>query len=334
MKNAIILFFSSLLLLSCGQNRPLPDVSGIKINLTTQRFEQDFFAIDTLQIDRSMNALHQQYPGFTTDFVFNILGAAPQTASTDIRSFISSYQYIYQSSNKTFKDIRTIESAIKKGFQYVQYYFPEYKLPGKLITFIGPINSFGCILTQDAIAVGLQLFLGKDHPIYQSEQGQALYPAFVSRRFQPEYIPVNVLKNIIDDMYPSAKPGRPMIEQMVESGKRLYMLDQFLPHIADSLKTGYTQAQLEGCFKNEKNIWSMFVQNDLLYKLDPQIIRDYLNDAPSTQALGEGAPGNIGQFTGWQMVKKWMEKHPKTSLKELMEKDPAQLFNEAKYKPS
>lgn len=334
MKYAIIFFFSSLLLFSCGQNRPLPDVSGIKINLTTQRFEKDLFAVDTLQIDRSMNVLHQQYPGFTADFVFNILGSAPQTASADIRSFISSYQYIYASSNKTFNDIHPIESAIKKGFQYVQYHFPEYKLPVKLITFIGPINSFGCILTQDAIAVGLQLFLGKDHPIYQSEQGQALYPAFVSRKFQPEYIPVNVLKNIIDDMYPSAKPGKPMIEQMVESGKRLYMLDQFLPHIEDSLKTGYTQAQLEGCIKNEKNIWSMFIQNDLLYKIDPQIIRDYLNDAPYTQALGEGSPGNIGQFTGWQIVKKWMEKHPKTSLKELMEKDPAQLFNEAKYKPS
>lgn len=333
MKNAILLFLSSLLLFSCSDNRKLPNVSGIKIKLTTQRFEKDFFTIDTLQFDRSMNKLHQKFPGFTSDFVFNILGSTPQTADADIRSFISSYQSIYSSTIKTFADINWIEEDIIKGFQYVQFYFPQYKLPSKFITYIGPINSFGCILTQDAVAVGLQLFLGKAHPIYQSEQGQALYPAFVSRRFEPEYIPVNVLKNIIDDMYPAAKPGKPMIEQMVESGKRLYLLDQLLPHIADSLKTGYTQAQLEGCFKHEKSIWSMFVQNDLLYKIDPQIIRDYLNDGPSTQALGEGAPGNIGQFTGWQIVKKWMEKHPNSSMTELMEKDPSQLFNEAKYKP-
>ncbi len=322
-----------MVLFSCTESRKLPDVSGITINLTTQRFEKDFFNVDTLQIDHSMELLHQKFPGFTSDFVFNILGSTPQTADADIRSFIHSYQLIYNNTNKTFADIKWIENDVKKGFQYIQYYFPEYKLPKKLITYIGPINSFGCILTQDAVAVGLQLFLGKEHPIYQSEQGQALYPAFVSRRFEPNYISVSIMKNIIDDMYPAAKPGKPMVEQMVELGKRLFLLDQFLPHIADSLKTGYTQAQLEGCIKNEKNIWSMFIQNDLLYKSDPQITRDYLNDAPHTQELGEGSPGNIGQFIGWQIVKKWMKKNNTKSLKELMEKNPVSLFNEAKYKP-
>lgn len=335
MKKPVLAFLLAVVLLSCKQQgRKLPDVSGVTVNLTTHRFEKDFFAIDTLQLNASLDALNRKYPGFTQDFLFNILGTTPDLAPRDVTAFLRSYQTIYAGNEALFGNLQSISHQVKQGFRYVHYYFPEYRLPEKLITFIGPIDSYGCILTQDAIAVGLQLFLGKDHPIYASEQGQAMYPAFVSRRFDKAYIPVNVLRNIIDDMYPAQNPGKPLVEQMVESGKKLYLLDQFLPELPDTLKTGYSKAQLEACYKNERNIWSMFIQNELLYKSDPQVTRDYMVDGPLTQLLGEGSPGNIGQFTGWQVVKKWMEKNKQASLKDLMQKDPGQLFTESKYKPS
>ncbi len=80
-----------------------------------------------------------------------------------------------------------------------------------------------------------------------------------------------------------------------------------MPETADTLKTGYTKNQLDGCYKNEQTIWSFFVQNDLLFTTDPSLIKDYMNDAPQTQAFGQDSPGFIGQFVGWQIVKKWME---------------------------
>ncbi len=334
MRNLVPVFLLMFGLIACKQRKPIPDVSNSKINLVTERFEQDFFAMDTLHFDTSMNVLNKKYPGFTTDFMYNILGTTPATAKVDVSSFIASYQSVYKDAQPIFGKFSTISDDIKKGFQLVHYYFPNYPLPKKIITFIGPINSYACVITPDAIAIGLQLFLGKDHPLYVSEQGQSMYPAYISRKFQPAYIPANALKNIIDDMYPAKMQGLPLVSQMVELGKRLYVLDQFLPEMDDTLKTGYTQSQLEACFKNEQIIWSMFIQNEVLYKADPQIIRDFLVDAPFTQALGEGSPGNIGQFTGWQIVKKWMKKNNKASLTELMEKDPMKLFEEAKYKPA
>ena len=333
MKKTFFYFLLLIMLSSCKSGKHLPDISGVQVNIATQRFEKDFFSLDTVKIDPALDAINKKYPGFAIDFLFNILGTSPKNASGDIKLFIRSYQSIYKDADSIFADMDKINEAILKSFKYVHYYFPEYKLPRKLISFIGPINGYACILTPDAIAVGLQLFLGKDHPVYASAEGQALYPLFVSRRFDKLYIPVNIIHNIIDDMYPEKKSGRPLIEQMIESGKKLYLIDQFLPELPDSLKTGYTDNQLKDCYKNEKNIWSLFVQNDYLYKADPQLVRDYLTDAPFTQALGEGSPGNIGQFTGWQIVKKWMNKNSKVSLKELMEKDPGELFNEAKYKP-
>ncbi len=329
----ILLFTGVWLLFSCRPAKKIPDVSGVEVKLQVERFEKDFFSIDTLHIDASLQKLNQEHPGFTQDFLFNILGSSPDSAEKDVRLFLSTYRNMYTTVQQKMADLGMVEQQVKRGLQFVKYYFPAYRLPQKMITFIGPINGYGNIITPNALAVGLQVYLGKDYPLYQSEQGQQLYPSFISRRFEQAYIPVNCIRNIINDMFPDKNAGKPLVEQMVESGKRMYLLDRLLPELPDTLKTGYTEKQLEGCFENEKNIWSFFVQNDLLYSVDPNHVRDYLNDGPNTQALGEASPGNIGQFVGMQIVKKWMDKHPDTPLDALMKMPAKQLFDEARYKP-
>jgi hypothetical protein len=332
-------YIACLVIMACScKGRKIPDVSGVTVNMEMLRFDRDFFAIDTAHIDQSLQKLHEKYPGFLRDFIFNILALPPQPDSSivveqQIISFLRSYQPLKDSSDKVFSNTAGIETEVKRGLQFVRYYFPAYKLPQKLITFIGPIDSYGNIMTVDALAVGLQLYMGKSYSLYLSQAGQELYPAYISRRFQKEYIPVNCIKTIVDDMFPDNSAGRPLIEQMVQAGKRLYVLDQLMPETEDTLKTGYTQDQLDGCYKNEENIWSYLVQNDLLYVSDPSIVKDFMNEAPMTQAFGKESPGFIGQFVGWQIVKKWMGKHDKSTLQQLMDTNPKAIFDEAKYKP-
>lgn len=333
MKRVFLLSVLALGLVSCNNQEATPDVSNIKVEMEVQHFEEAFFAIDTTQLEASVNTLNQQYPGFATDFLTNILELMPQRETTDLKSFYKAYQPLYQSSKAIFKKQSEEFNTVKYGLQLVKYYFPRYPLPKKLITFVGPINSFATIITEDAIAIGLQLFMGKDHPLYTSEQGQMLYPAYVSRRFEPAYIPVNAMNAIVMDLYPGQHFGKPLIAQMVELGKKMYLTDHLLPTTADSLIIGYPQKQLDACYANEKNIWAFFVQNDMLYKTDPQLIREYVTDGPFTNALGKDSPGNIGQFVGWQIVKKWVSKNKGMSMDSLMKKDPVQLFEESRYKP-
>ena len=137
-----------------------------------------------------------------------------------------------------FKRWTASKKILNKACRYVKHYFPKYQLPRKLITFIGPMDAYfegslggyGDVITKDALAVGLQLHLGKDFSLYKSEMGQALYPSYISRRFAPEYIPVNCIKNIVDDMFPDQSTGKHLVLQMVEKGKRMYLLDKLMPH--------------------------------------------------------------------------------------------------------
>ncbi len=335
MKNFLFLLLVVICIYSCGNNKNIPDVSGIKVQSDIQRFDKDFFTIDTSHIQTALTQLQKKYPSFLNDFLYNILAVPPQpdSAAQKVKMFIHDYKPIYDSAELLFANTEKIQKEIERGLQFVQYYFPRYKLPQHIVTFIGPVEGYANVLTSAGLAVGLQLYLGKDFPVYHTGYIEEVYPLYQSRRFEPQYIPVNCVKNIIDDIYPAPQGDMPMVYQMVEAGKRLFLLDKLLPETADSLKTGYTQIQLDGCYDNEAMIWNYFLQNNLLYASDPALTRDYMNDAPKTEILGNGSPGFIGQFTGWQIIKKWMEIKPETTLEQLLQTPAKQIFEEAKYKP-
>ena len=335
MKNFVFLSFVVICLYSCSGNKNIPDVSNIKVKADIQRFDKDFFAIDTNNIQPALTELQKKYPSFLNDFLYNILAVPPQpdSAAQKVKMFIHDYKPIFDSSQLLFANTDKMEKEIERGLQFVQYYFPKYKIPEHVVTFIGPVEGYANVLTSSGLAVGLQLYLGKGFEIYHNEYIEEVYPSYQSRRFEPQYVPVNCIKNIIDDIYPATNADMPLIYQMIEAGKRLYVLDKLLPETADSLKTGYTQIQLDGCYENEAMIWNYFLQNNLLYSTDPAAIRDYMNDAPKTEILGEGSPGFIGQFTGWQIIKKWMEIKQEPTLEQLLQTPAKQIFDEAKYKP-
>jgi uncharacterized protein YjaZ len=124
-----------------------------------------------------------------------------------------------------------------------------------------------------------------------------------------------------------------LLKKMVQNGKRLYAISRLLPEKEEYLIMGYSPEQMKDCYAHEKIIWNLFVQNNLLQSIDINIIKNYIGESPKTQELGESAPGNIGSFAGWQIVKKFMKKKSDTKLLDLMNMDAESLFEAAKYKP-
>ncbi|MEP6684342.1 MAG: hypothetical protein ABJA35_13830 [Parafilimonas sp.] len=334
MKIFLSIFFC-LLIFSCKNKKPAPDVSNIKIDVQLKRFDKDLFSIDTNNMEASLNKLQAEYGSFLNDYLYNIMVLPPQPDSVaqKIKMFLHDYRFVYDTTEKSFGNFDNEFKQIKNGLQYVKYYFPDYKTPQYVITFVGPVEGYANVLTQSGLAVGLQLYLGHNFSVYSSEFITEVYPDYQQRRFEPAYIPVNCMKNIVGDIYPEKSGSDPLVYQMVDAGKRLYLLDHFLPQLADSLKTGYTQQQLNSCYSNEAGIWNYFVQNNLLFITDPIQIRDYMQDGPKTEAFGNNSPGFIGQFIGWQIVKKWMDTHENITLPQLINTSEKQIYDEAKYKP-
>jgi hypothetical protein len=325
-----------LFLFSCGDEKT-PDVSDIKINLSTERFEKKLFDTSAPSLTAYLQRLESSNPSFTNTYLKKILNADPQwpadTTAVFVNGFVKAFRPVYDSAEKIFDDFTPYEKEISKGLQFVKYYFPGYKLPEKIITYIGPLDGYGDIISEEGLLVGLHHHLGKNFSLYKTEMVREVYPDYISARFEPSYIAVNCMKNVVLDIYPEKESDKTLINQMIEKGKRLYILSKFLPKTDEYKLIGYSEGQLKDCYKHEAVIWDMFVKNGYLQTMDKNINKNFIDEGPKTQELGEGAPGNVGSYTGWQIVKKYMQKNPATTLQQLINLDEDKIFQEAKYKP-
>jgi hypothetical protein len=328
----------SFLLSSCGGGKG-PDVSDVKVgDVHILRYDTAWFSLDSNNIVPGLYRLTQQYPFFTPDFVGNILGAGPLSDTSHVafaasRQFLVSYWPIRDSLEKKYPNLDWLGKQLTEGFRYIRYYFPRYNLPQKVVSFIGPFDGPGVAVTQYALAIGLQSYAGKNFSFYLSGRGQDMYPVYISRRFEPEYITPNCITALEQDIFPDSSDGRPMIEQMITKGKYWWLSGKLLPSTPDSIITGFTQAQLAWCSSNETGIWNYFLQNTDLYTIDADIIKNYIGEGPKTLGMPDSSPGNIGAWVGWQIVKKYIQQHGDITPEALMRTPARRILDEAKYKP-
>lgn len=337
-----ILFIGFVILIACNDSKG-PDVSKIKVDIPVERFDKDVFALDTTSISQGLRNLQMKYPSLYSIFINNILGLDDSNRDMGVVRFIGQNKLIADAAGKEFRNIETIKKDFENAFQYVKYYFPEYKIP-KLATIVGPPDAFAgnqngdqltCFLTQDHLSILLQFYLGKDFSIYHDEFFITnIAPEYRSRRFDKKYMVADAMKLIADDIYPEKSGGKGLVEQMIEKGKHWWLLDKFLPKVPDSIKTGFTKQQLNWCKENEGLIWNDIITTEKdLYTRDPRTIQNFIGEAPFTPSLGPASPGNIGQWIGWQIVKKFAGKNSSIPVIDILKTDARKIFEEAKYKP-
>ncbi|MFN9709891.1 MAG: hypothetical protein ACK55K_00595, partial [Bacteroidota bacterium] len=343
----ITVCLSLLCLISCSNQSDAPDISNISVDLKPERFEKDLFAIDTNNIKSSLDQLAKKYPDFLPLYVNYVLGLGPLSdtnmlAFDGIKLFIRLNSKPYIKSTELYDDFSKQKKQLTKAFQYCKYYFPEYTVP-KIITTVGPMDALAPMsnnepspnfMGKDFIAIGLQFYLGKDFEIYNDpDYISQIAPSYRSRRFEKEYIVSDIMKLVIDDLYPDSSNRLPFAEQMVERGKRVALLKRLLPDENDSILLGYTGAQLSWAEKNERSIYNYFTQNGLLYERDPILIRPYFSDAPFTREFGEESPGNLGVFIGWKMTEAYLEKTgEKRNIQSFMKTPAQEIIKQSNYK--
>jgi gliding motility-associated lipoprotein GldB len=326
------------MILSCN-NKKTPDISKINLNTKIERFDKDFGSLNANNISEKAPGLRKKYTWFYDDYMEKIIvaGVASDTAYYPNLRFIlqnPDYLELKTTVDKTFPDLKKQELEINQAFKYIKYYYPKQKLP-RLISFLSGF-AVQTPIGNDYIGIGLDMFLGENGERFYPALRESI-PAYIARRFNPDNISPRVIETLIrEDIFPEKDSDRTLLSKMIYNGKVLYLMDAVMPETSDTLKIGYTQKQLDWCEEYESGIWAYFIENNLLYESDYLKIQKYIAEAPFTPGIGEksdSAP-KLGIWTGWQIVKKYMDKNPELSLQQLMEEGDAQkILNESKYKP-
>ncbi len=326
---------------SDDNDRPkTPDVSGIQAAIQINRFDQKIAAIDTNNVAAAIAALEREFPQFSTVYFEKIIGIKDPKDSvgkyrSEVRKFLTdpTMRYMMDSISRVYPNLDAEKGEIEQGLRYFKHYFPNRPVPTTIYTMPSAYNFAAVLPTDNAIAVGLDMFLGKNYTVYEALAESGQYPRFVSRTFRRDYLVDRVFELLIGDV--AGEPsGNRLLDYMIHNGKKLYALDCILPKTPDSIKLNYSTEQMQGIYANEDFTWGRILKQNLVYSTKFQDVQKLVMPAPNAPIIAEEAPGAIGNFIGWQIVKQYMKRHPEVTLEALMQlKDAQKLLDESKYKP-
>jgi hypothetical protein len=238
---------------------------------------------------------------------------------------------LYNEVNLSFGDFSDQQSLIESFYSNYLGYDSEYKIP-RLITLTTDVDyRKKIILTDSLLLIGLDNYLGEDHVFYSS------FPTYLTNTFNKENIIIDIAKEYAVAVVANGRSDNyTFIEKIINHGKILYFASSMLPNKEDSKIIGYSSADFAWALKNEKDIWSNFIENDYLFSSDNNLDSRFINLAPFSKfylSIDNDSPSMIGKFIGWKIVKSFM-KVSSSNLNELIQYDPMYIYNNSKYKPS
>ncbi len=301
----------------------VPDKSN-EIVYPTLHLETIFYSTDKNYNEDSLELI---YGAFWQDYKQGILYVpenkdinsivAEITADKDFAKSISLIQQNYQE----FDDFSL---ELSDAFVNYKKFFPSKKAP-KLVTYFGAFN-FPVAVNENTLAIGLEMFL---EPSFYKDLSYK-YPPYMHHQFSSEFMICTAMYQWLKSEFVIDRGG--FLQNIIYQGKLKYILSNVLDK-EEHVVMQYTPDQLQWCYSNEFPIWNFLISKGLLFSNDRFEIEKYINPAPSSKGM-PNSPGQVVNWVGYQIVKKFMKNNPDLSLEELMLiKDPQYILQQSKYKP-
>lgn len=337
MRNKISLLVLSMSVLgtffyACKEKKNIPDVSGVEIPFKYQRFDEDVYAFLNKPFTAAdLEKWKTEYPSFLNIYfaaITRVTDVRDTSAVSDINRFTkdADFNKIADTTKLVYADITEELKQIEKGWKMYKHYFPSEFTPNTIFYPFG--FNYAAVAIDSAACIALDQYLGEDYVYYNH------LPDYLRFRKKRPYIVADVFKAWGSSQFDDGTPKITMLDEMINQGKVLYFVDAMLPEMHDSLKIGFSQAQLDFCKTNEYQIWSYLIEKKLLYTTESKDITKYTGEAPFTPGMPRESPGRAAIWTGWQIINKFMQENPDYTLEMLMnEHDAQKILNLSKYKP-
>ncbi|MEI6676993.1 MAG: hypothetical protein WCL21_00215 [Mariniphaga sp.] len=328
--NLLLLIF---LIIGCQRNPLKVDVSKIDLTLNIKRLDQDIYSITPENKHITIPECTQKYGSFFNTYNENIIAIGNPSDSlylTYLNGFLNDTirKQAHIKIDSVFNDMTALTKKLEDGFKHYKYYFPKKIIP-QIIAIISGFNQ-SVVITNDAIGISLDNYLGSNCPFYT----MLALPGYKKENMTSSKIPTDVLYSWAISEYEFDESKNNLLSHMIYQGKILYFLDAILPEEPDNFKIGFQPEKIEWCKKNEAGMWTYLIEHKLIFNTDRMNIVRFINPAPFTSCFTAESPGRTGIWLGWQIVRNYMKKNSGISLPELMlENDYQKILNESGYTP-
>ena len=176
-----------------------------------------------------------------------------------------------------------------------------------------------------------ELAISLDHYAIGSIGGGV--PSYIERLSRPQYMAADCMAAIARAHIAMPDAAMTLLDYAIAEGKVLYFLEQAMPNTPDTIRLRYTKAQLQWMENNTEQVWAWIIQNNVLYSSDLGQFHNLIDEAPKTNAFGEGSAPRTPAYIGWQIVRRYMKKSG-DSMQQLFEQtDSRHILTTSAWRP-
>ena len=282
------------------------------------RFEQLLFETPVAELQQTLMARAGEYD----TPLLNIAPESPEFMAmlTDFTSD-STIRYIYRTTDSLYHDLSDVERDLTKAMQRAEKECPWMHYTDFYTMLTADFDDYHnrVFCDQSTLAVSIDRYALPQMTRYQSFG----VPIYLQNLLQREYIVADCMAAIAraNIMQPEGEPT--LLDYAIAEGKTQFFLEQTLPSTPDTIRLRYSREQMKWMKANTANVWGWIIQNQMLYCTDYTQLRGIIDDAPKTNAFGEGSAPRATDYIGWQIVRRYMKKTGAT-MRELFEETDSQ----------
>lgn len=297
---------------------PLPEGSA-PVRITVERLDQDLFHAPPDSLRAASLRAYARYGEFYRIYIEDILRGAsvndprlPVVLHRIVRD--PDWSEAQRAADSVLGDMARQEALFSGAFTRLKAEFPDSLTP-RVVAFNSGYN-YGIFPTDSVLGVGVEWFIGRDHPVVGYLAPEA-FPQYVKARMEPAMLVPGAVKGWLLVHYTRDIAGEDLLANLVETGKVMALLDALLPEVEPHLKLAFTKEQLAWCEAHEFEIWKQLVAGDQLFSKKPDDIGRWMNDGPFTNGLPRESPGHIGEWIGLRMVQAYRKANPQLTFAQL-----------------
>lgn len=331
MKRIFTIFLLITLLYSCD--------TGIKSKLAIKLSDAEPKSMNIGQYGKALfeadtNQFQQALLGMQADFRPFLQADLYDSANLkQLRDFVGDTFLIslYHLTQEVYPDVKQLEQTLLPVLQHFNYYFPAIT-PPPVYTYISGVSPQAPIIAgADAIAIGLDCYLGDSTLAYKQLQ----IPKYMTLQMTPAFLPRDFALALYAAYLEPSDNAKTILDEMIKSGKKLFVVEALNPSMTDDVLLGYSEKQMDWVNENEGKIWAFLVGEQLLYSNDFMMFKKLFGPGPFTKEFGEDAPPRLGEYIGLQIIRQFVNHQTHIDLPGLLiEKDAQEILTKARYKPA
>lgn len=243
---------------------------------------------------------------------------------------------VYRITDSLYHDLSDIEQDLSHAMERARKLYPSMQLPSRFFTMVtGDFDNYPYRVYSNMSDLGVSI-----DQYALSSMGKYQYfgiPSHIVRLCSRQYIVADCMNCIASLNCSSLDDKRTgeatLLDHAIAEGKVIYFLEKTLPHTHDTILMRYTKEQMDWMKKNTANVWSWLLQNRMLYNTDLSLFRNLIDDAPKTNAFGDGSAPRTVSYIGWQIVRAYMKKGGATMQQLFEETDSQKILNQSGWRP-